>query len=177
LTRVRPILRDRRWTHYAIVRALLAVALTVASIALAACGGADEAGGPTAAQDAEASSPPATEGDEAILIKTHVNIPNGEVLDGSSIGVSPFCPGGTFHDQHGNDDIGLVDRTFRCPDGTLRIGFTPGVPQGRTQTGPWKVLSGSGAFEGLQGSGQMEMKYERGSDTKGRETFTGSVAR
>jgi hypothetical protein len=153
------------------------VALTVASIALACCGGDDEAGGPTAAPDAEAGSPPATEGGEAILIRTHVNIPTGEVLGGSSIGDSPFCPGGTFRDQHGNDDIGLVDRTFRCPDGTLRIGFTPGVPQGRTQTGPWKVLSGTGAFEGLEGSGQMETKYERGSHTKGRETFTGTVAR
>jgi hypothetical protein len=170
--RVRPIVGNRRIRR----RALLAVALTVASIALAACGGDDELGGPTA-PDVEASSPPATESGEAIRIRTHVNIPMGEVLGGSSIGDSPFCPGGTFRDHHGNDDIGLVDRTFRCPDGTLRIGFTPGVPQGRTQTGPWKVLSGTGAFEGLHGSGQMETKYERGSDTKGRETFTGTVAR
>jgi hypothetical protein len=71
----------------------------------------------------------------------------------------------------------LVDRTFRCPDGSLRIGFTPGVRQGRTQTGPWKVLSGTGVFEGLQGSGQMETKYEGSSDRKGHETFTGTVAR
>jgi hypothetical protein len=164
-------------THHAIVRALLAVALTVASIALAACGGDDEAGGPTAALDVEASSLPVTEGGEPILIRTHVNIPSGKVLGGSSIGDSPFCPGGTFHDQHGNEDIGLVDRTFRCPDGTLRIGFTPGVPQARTQAGPWKVLSGSGAYEGLQGSGQMKTRYVRGSDMEGRETFTGTVAR
>jgi len=68
-----------------------------------------------------------------------------------------------------------VDRTFVCPDGSLRIGFTPGFPQGRTQSGPWKVLSGTGALETLQGNGEMEVKYERGSHTKGRETFTGTV--
>ncbi len=104
-----------------------------------------------------------------------LNIPRGEVLRGSSIGDSPFCPHGTFRDKHGNDEIGLVDRTLRCPDGSLRIGFTPGVPQGRTQAGPWKVLSGTGGFEGLRGHGQMEVKYERGSSSVGRETFTGTV--
>ena len=72
---------------------------------------------------------------------------------------------------------GLVDRTFRCPDGSLRIGFTPGEPQGRTQAGPWRVASGTGAFKGLRGAGQMKVKYETGSDTKGRETFTGTVTR
>jgi hypothetical protein len=119
-------------------------------------------------------------GSERILIKTRVDIPTGEVLGGSSIGDSPFCPGGTFRDRHGSADpsvppYGLVDRTFRCPDGSLRIGFTPGEPQGRTQAGPWKVVSGTGAFKGLQGGGQMEIKYEPGSDTKGRETHTETV--
>lgn len=156
----------------------LAVVVTVTAIGFAACGGDDgDAGGMTATGDVEARSPPATDGGEAILIKTSVSIPAGEVLDGSSIGDTPFCPGGTFTDQHGDENIGLVDRTFRCPDGTLRIGFTPGVPQGDTQAGPWRVLGGTGAFEELQGSGQMEIRYERGSDTKGRETFTGTVAR
>lgn len=124
------------------------------------------------------------------MIKTHarlIDIPkgevlvgdfvsSGEVLGGSLIGDSPFCPGGTFRDVHGPPDIGLVDRTFRCPDGSLRIGFSPGVPHGRTQTGPWRVISGTGAFEGLGGYGRMEMKYEPGtSATKGRETSTGTV--
>ena len=70
-----------------------------------------------------------------------------------------------------------MDRTFRCPEGRLRIGFTPGVPQGRTQAGPWKIVSGTGAFEGLLGDGEMETKYERGSFDEGRETFTGTVTR
>jgi hypothetical protein len=164
----------------------LGVALTIMAIGVAACGGGGDAVGTTASPSTESDS---VAGDaasgEPILIKTRVTFArevNGEVLDGSVIGDSPFCPGGRFQDRHGDDAIGLVDRTFACPDGSLRIGFTPGSPQGRTQSGPWKVLrqcwwilSGTGAFEALQGSGEMEVKYERGSDTDGHETFTGTV--
>jgi hypothetical protein len=165
--------RQARW---------LGVVLTITAIGVAACGGDDgDAAGTTAVPSIERGSTADGEaGGEPILIKTDVTFRQrevtGEVLGGSTIGDSPFCPGGTFRDRHGNEDIGLVDRTFVCPDGGLRIGFTPGVPQGRTQSGPWKVLSGTGAFEGLQGQGRMEIKYERGSDTKGSETFTGTVA-
>jgi hypothetical protein len=67
-------------------------------------------------------------------------------------------------------------RTIRCPNGTLRIGFTTGTGQNRKQTGTWKIISGTGAFEGLQGSGQMEIEVEPGKNTKGQETFTGTVA-
>jgi hypothetical protein len=156
----------------------VALALTVTAIGLAACGDDDgDAGGTTAAADVDATSPQTTERGEAILIKTRVNIPTGEVLRGSMIGGSAFCHGGAFRDRHGNDAIGLVDRTFPCPGGSLRIGFTPGVPQGRTQSGPWKILSGTGAFKGLRGEGQMETKYEGASSSKGRETFTGTVSR
>ena len=166
-------------THHGIVRALrLAVALAVAGLGLAACGDDDRDAAGTTAPDVEASAPPAT--DEAILIRTRVNIPTGEVLSGSSIGDSPFCPGGTFRDRHGNDDkrrprVGGPDLSLprRQPEDRLH----PGRSAGRTQTGPWKVLSGTGAFEGLQGSGQMETKYEGSSDRKGHETFTGTVAR
>jgi hypothetical protein len=159
----------------------LALALTITAFALAACGG----------EDGDATADGGAGGD-SILIKTNVEIhipeggpqpgkpiSEGEVLGGSSLGDSPFCPGGTFSDLHSDDPaIGLVDRTFDCADGSLRIGFTPGAPQGRTQSGGWKVVSGGGAFEGLQGGGQMEVKYERGTDgSGGRETFTGSVTR
>ena len=40
------------------------------------------------------------------------------------------------------------------------------------QTGPWEALGGTDAFEGLQGSGEMEVT---GSGAEGRETFTGTV--
>ena len=168
----------------------LALVLTLATVGLAACG--DDGGGTGAATTSTVSGDGSSgaEGGEKIAIKTHVNIQipkggpvpgssisEGEVLDGSSIGDSPFCLGGTFSDMHSDDpDIGLVDRTFRCPDGRLRIGFTPGAPQGRTQAGPWKVVSGTGSLAGLRGEGQMEIKYEPGTDsTEAREKFTGSV--
>jgi hypothetical protein len=168
----------------------LAAALAVTAIGLAACGDDDGGGGAmTAAPDSEANSPQSGEGGEAILIKTSVTLatseePNsvsgGEVLDGSSIGDSPFCPGGTFQDVHSEDhEIGLVDRKFDCPDGRLRIGFSPQEPTSPlTQSGPWQVVacSGSGAFLGLQGDGQMEIKYQPHTRaTEGRETFTGTV--
>lgn len=171
----------------------LAVALTLATIGLAACGdddGDENGAATTPGVDSDLSADPG-EASEEIVIKTHVDIdiPTGEVLRGSSIsegkilrgssiGDSPFCPDGTFRDQHGDDpDIGLVLRAIRCPDGSLRIGFTPGPPTTpQTQAGPWRVLSGTGAFEGLQGDGQMEIEYEPGTKgTEGRETFTGTV--
>lgn len=172
--------RQARW---------LAAALTVTAIALSACGGDDGgAAGTTASPSIKSDS---TVGDgadgEPILILTRVTltpasevVSTGKILDGSTIGDSPFCPGGTIKDKHGNPDptkepFGLVDRTITCQDGTLRMGFTPGVPQGRTQAGPWKVVSGTDSYERWQGSGQMETKYDRGNDTKGRETFTGTV--
>lgn len=140
-----------------------------------ACGGGDDNAADTNATPSIQSD--STADAEPILINTRVDfsgrIPKGEVLDGSTIGDSASCPGGTFRDRHGNDDIGLVDRTFRCPDGTLRVGFTPGEPQGDTQAGPWNIVSGTGAFEGLRGQGQMEAR-ESGNN-EGRETFTGTV--
>ena len=161
----------------------LAVALTITAFGVAACGG-DDGNAPEATADGGA-------GGNSILIHTKVEIEipeggpqpgkpisEGEVLGGSSRGDSPFCPGGTFSDLHSDDpEIGLVDRTFDCADGSLRIGFTPGPPPTPlTQSGPWHIVSGTGAFEGLQGGGQMQVKYERGTHgSKGRETFTGSV--
>ena len=64
-------------------------------------------------------------GGEAILIKTRLTIPVGEVLRGSSIGDSAFCPGGRFRDRHGGTGEGTVVKTFRCPGGRLTITFSP----------------------------------------------------
>jgi hypothetical protein len=142
----------------------LALAVTQATLGLAACGGGD-------------SGESSTAGGEEIVIKESANIQGiqdvGDVLDGSSIGGSPFCSGGSFSGGHGNLPFPQIDRTFKCPEGTLRIAFTPGEPQGQTVTGRWKILSGTGAYEGLEGSGRMETKFE--TDTRARETFTGTV--
>ena len=168
-----PRSRANSWT----IARVISGALAIAVMGLAACSDAGGVEGGTFgvpdfdrvffAQDAG--------GSEAILINTRVTLPTGEVRRASVIGDSAFCPGGTFRDRQGDTDTGLVDRTFHCPNGTLTMGFTPGVPDGRTQSGPWNVVSGTGVFEGLQGSGQMEITKKPNSCTDGRETFTGTV--
>jgi hypothetical protein len=143
----------------------LAMALAASAIGLAACGG-DDGDDATSTQTAKNREP--------ILIKTRLQIPTGEVVRGSTIGHSSFCSGGTFRDKEG----AAVERTLRCPDGSLRIGFNPtGEPQSRTQRGPWAVRSGTGAYKGARGGGRMKVTFEPGSETNGRETFTGTVAR
>jgi hypothetical protein len=154
----------------------LALVLMLAAIGLSACGNDGGDGKEMAfTSDADSVSLDLQEG-TPIVMKTAVNIPTGELLDGSAIGDSPFCSGGTFRDAHGGTHIGgLVDRDLHCPDGSLRIAFTPREPVGDTQAGPWHVVSGTGAYEGLTASGEMKMTYEPGSFKKGRETFTGTV--
>jgi hypothetical protein len=153
----------------------LGVALTITAIGVVACGGDDRDAAGTTASPSE----PVTGGEgEPILIETRVTfreIVTGEVLGGSTIGDSPFCSGGTFRDREG-EDIGSSDRIVRCSDGSLRIGLTTGTGAAGEQAGTWKITSGTGAYEGWQGSGQMEVKLKRGSDTKASETFTGTVA-
>lgn len=149
----------------------LALLFALASLGLAACGEDDE-GESEAAADAAGAT-------EEIVIQTEITFPRGgapegEVVDGSVIGDSPFCSGGTFSDSEG-DASWLVEKAIECDDGTLRIGFSPGKPVDQTQAGPWKVLGGTGAYEGLEGGGRMEMKGEPGDPLHGRETFTGTV--
>ena len=146
------------------------------------CGGEN---GATAPSGAESDSVPKGEvTDEPIVIETRMSLTPGEkivssgkVLGGSTIGDSAFCPGGTIEDKHGaTPDVALVDRIITCTDGTLKIGFSPQVPEGNTQSGPWRIVGGTGAYAGWQGDGEMKMTYDRGSpSTKGNEKFTGTV--
>ena len=169
----------------------LMLALALASPVIAACGGDDgdeSEEATTAAAASDISTDPGQAGEE-IVIKTQVkidaaeenvgsNISRGEILDGSSIGASPFCRDGTFQDAHSEDPvIGFVDRTIQCPDGSLRIGFSPGPPPTPlTQSGPWHIVSGTAAFKGMEGNGEMKIRFERHTEaTEGRETFTGTV--
>jgi hypothetical protein len=116
---------------------------------------------------------------EPILIKTRMDTPTGRVVVGSHLGGSPFCPGGTIRDKHGTLDIGLVDRLITCPDGMLRMGFDPQMPVGNEQRGPWRIVSGTGAYDGWEGSGQMVVRYNPNDNsphpTKSRERYTGKV--
>ncbi len=157
-----------------------AAALALAALALTGCGAsneddvvADSTSGPSDSPSGAVSEP--------ILITTRVNLPTGEILDGSNVDASPFCPGGTVADQHGTPEIGFVDRTITCSDGTLRVGFDPHEPVGDTQRGPWRLISGTGAYKGWEGGGDFVTTYDandkRVHPSLGRERFTGTVTR
>jgi hypothetical protein len=145
----------------------LAVALAITAIGVAGCGDDDGGTAPASAQSGEAG--------EAILIKTHLKIPAGKVLPGSHIGRAAFCSGGKFRDEPGSS-VGSQIKTIRCSQGSLKIAFSPiGDGSCTHQSGPWRIVSGSGAFEGLRGHGRMNVEFMRGTRGEGRETFTGTV--
>jgi len=154
--------------------------------------GALSLGACSAAQDGAASSSapsPSVPSGVPIVIQTSMVIADaehsepiatGEIVDGSTLGAAPFCPGGTIRDTHASLDpavepLGLIDRTITCPDGTLRIVFTPGGAQLESETGSWTIVSGTGALEQLRGAGRMETSYDAGPDAPARETMTGTV--
>jgi hypothetical protein len=81
---------------------------------------------------------------------------------------------------HGSPDpeVALIARTITCLEGTVRMDLTPEVsqgPQDLTQTGSWTIVSGTGAFEGLRGSGEMEIVYDPDPNAPARGTYTGTV--
>jgi hypothetical protein len=161
-------------------RAVVLVLLGV--LLVGACGGGEDG-----ASETSAASTTERRG-EPVVIRTSMSIAptdraepiaTGEVLEGSTLGGSPFCVGGTILDSHGSadPDVWLIARTITCPDGTVRMDLTPEVPQGLSQTGSWTIVSGTGAFGGLSGSGEMEVAYDPDDDELARETFTGTVTR
>jgi hypothetical protein len=163
-----------------------AVLLVLAGVfSLAACGGG-------AAQATGTGQAATTEpGGEPIVIQTRLTvaaeegsepIATGEVLEESTLGGSPFCVGGTILDSHASLDpavepLGLIDRRINCVDGTVRLVFTPELSPGLTRKGSWTIISGTGAFEGLRGSGQMETVNDPDDHSLSYETLTGTVTR
>jgi hypothetical protein len=149
----------------------------MAVLLVGACGGGEDGTSKTSAASTT------EQGGEAVVIRTSMTvaategaepIATGEVLEGSTLGGSPFCVGGNILDSHASLDpamepYGLVDRTITCPDGTVRVGFTP-------PTGSWTIVSGTGAFQGLHGSGEVEVTSNP-DDALGHETFTGTATR
>jgi hypothetical protein len=171
----------------AVVRELVGVPVLVGALFLGACGGDEKD-----AANASAASTTAPRGEpivirEKLIIAAQEQsepIATGTILAGSTFGGTPFCAGGTILDSHASLDPKmepyLIDRKITCPDGTVRIGFTPEVgaePQGSTQRGSWKIVSGTGAFEGLGGSGKSEAAYGPDPHSPVRETLTGTVTR
>jgi hypothetical protein len=158
------------------------VLVLVGALFLGACGGDEDD-----AADTSAASTTAPRG-EPIVIRTRMviaaeeraePIATGEVLEGSALGSSPFCVGGKILDSHGSPDpeVLLIARTITCPDGRVRLNLTPEVTPGLSQTGSWTLVGGTGAFEGLGGSGEMKVVTDPDDDSLGRETLTGTVQR
>ncbi len=157
-----------------------AAVMVVLGVLLGACGqGEDGASHSSAASATE-------QGAEPIVIRTSISIaPNpgaeviatGEVLKGSTLGGSPFCVGGTILDTHASNDpeVWLIARTITCPEGKVRMEFRPRAPQGLKQTGSWKIVSGTGDFEGLSGSGELEVAYDPDPEAPARETYNGTA--
>jgi len=139
--------------HRAVVLVLVGVLL------VGACGGGEDgASDPSAASTSEQGGEPMVIRTSMIIAATEGAEPiaTGEVLQGSTLGGSPFCVGGTILDSHASLDpamepYGLVDRTITCPDGTVRVGFTPPM-------GSWTIVSGTGAFEGCAGAGRWRSR-------------------
>lgn len=151
------------------------VVLVLVGLLLAgACGGGEDSTSETSAES------------EQLVIRTSVSIAptdraepiaTGEVLEGSTLGGAPFCVGGTIRDTHGSPDpeVSLIARTITCPDGRVRIDLSPELSEGLSQTGSWTIVSGTGAFEGLSGSGEMEVTNDPDPDAPARETLTGTI--
>jgi hypothetical protein len=149
---------------------LLAVSLAVAALGLAGCGGDDGVEVRTVTVPAAESAP--ADGD-AILIETRVTDAAqhmGEVLRGSVIGESAFCPGGK---TSGGSEGALITTTFRCSDGTLKVQFAP-IQHSLVQSAEWVVVSGTGRYKDLRGGGWMVARFKN--PEQGGETFTGTVS-
>jgi hypothetical protein len=156
--------------------------LVAVGVLVGACGqGEDGALHPSAASTT-------TQGGEPIVVRTTIDIASepgaeviatGEILQGSTLGGSPFCVGGTIVDSHASTDpdVMLIARTITCQEGSVRMDLTPEVPRGLIQTGSWAIVSGTGDFEGLSGNGDLEVAYDPDPEAPAVETYTGTATR
>jgi hypothetical protein len=161
----------------------LVIGLTMAAIGLVGCGGDDGAedrttvAAETSAAErsaAETSTPPALNG-AAVLIRTRVTdarAHTGEVLDGSVIGETAFCTGGT---TSGSSQGPTITTTFTCPGGTLEVEYAP-RQRSLAQSAAWEIVDATGDLEGLRGGGWMAAVFESDDPDAGTETFTGTVS-
>jgi hypothetical protein len=173
----------------------VAVLMLVSTMGLAGCSGSgNDAAGTgdetiaspdvTSPSSVATSAAPDVDEDEdvpvlngtAILIRDQVTgINEGKVRRGSFIGDSAFCAGGSMTHEHGRPDHETGIATFRCRDGSLSLGFTPLPAPGLVQSSPWKVVSGTGSYQGVRGQGWMVVRFAGGDSEEGQETFVGTI--
>jgi hypothetical protein len=149
--------------------------MLVSVLGIAACGDDDgnEVRTVTVQAPADTQEGPPGIGD-AILIETRIpdaEKHTGEVLDGSVIGESAFCPGGK---TSGGSTGAAITATFSCPGGRLTVSYSP-TQRSLVQSSTWEVVSGTGSFKGLQGGGSMVANFRSDNPEKTGETFTGTV--
>jgi hypothetical protein len=158
------------------------VLVLVGVLSLGACGGGEDD-----AADTSVASTTAARG-EPIVIRTRKlvaltertePIATGKVLAGSTLGDSSFCAGGTVLDSHGSSDptVWLIIETITCPDGTVKLRLEPDRSPGLNQTGSWTIASGTGTFDRLRGSGEMEAVYDLDPAAPAHVTLTGTITR
>jgi hypothetical protein len=158
------------------IKAAFLVACAIAAIGLSACSEQADAPRetPTPTPTTSTSTSSVVNGD-GILIETRITdarAHTGEVLEGSVIGESAFCMGGT---STGSSQGPTITTIFDCPDGTLTVKYAP-AQVSLVQSSTWEVVSGTGDFEGLRGGGSMVAAFESDDPDSGREVFTGTIA-
>ena len=158
------------------VKTAFTVLLMVSLLGIVACGdGGGEVRTVTVETPADAEQGPPATGD-AILIETRITSARkhaGEVLDGSVIGESAFCPGGK---STGGSTGATITATFHCRGGRLTVSYSP-TQRSLVQSSDWEIVSGTGSFKGLRGGGWMVANFGSEDPEKGGETFTGTVTR
>ena len=81
--------------------------------------------------------------------------------------------------SHGSSDptVWLIIETITCRDGTVKLRLEPDPSPGLNQTGSWMIASGTGTFERLRGSGEMEAISQPDPTAPAHVTLTGTVTR
>jgi hypothetical protein len=157
------------------VKIAFTVLLMGCPLGIAACGDDNNAEVRTVTVEASAGTEEGPPGiGDAILIATRISNAKthaGEVLDGSVIGESAFCPGGK---TRGGSTGAAISATFQCPGGRLTVSYSP-TQRSLVQSSEWEVVSGTGSFKGLDGGGWMVANFGSDDPEKGGETFTGTV--
>lgn len=102
---------------------------------------------------------------------------------GTFVATAPLCPTGTFVDEFQTAGGGpspqftaLLYKTLTCDDGsgTFTIQFHAHFPrEDEGGSTPWTVLSGTGAYATLHGTGNLT--FVRTGPVSGIETLTGKV--